>query len=75
MDSKTRNFLAGAGGILDIMPPRRRVDFSSVVSRETQAQRMANAWNRVGSDIRQAMRALDHEVFRQAIIRSGGALC
>lgn len=66
MDTKTRNFLTGAGSILDIMPPRRRVDFSSVVSRETQAQRMANAWNRVGNDLRTAMRTLEHETRKKA---------
>lgn len=61
MKDKTRNLLTGAGSILDIMPPRRRVDFSRLLPKETQTQRMANAWNQAGNSIRIAIREFEHE--------------
>jgi hypothetical protein len=61
MNTKTRNILRGVGSILDIMPERRVVDFSKFVPKKTPTERMAEAWQKVGEDMRAAMGQVANE--------------
>ena len=63
MKAASRHFFIGFGSILEIMPPRRRVDFSRRPLRLSQTERLAAAWNQVGRDMKTAIAQFEHERF------------
>jgi len=65
MSNKTRNILRGIGSILDIMPERRTVDLSRFVPRQSPTDRMADAWRKVGDDMRAAIGQVANEKSNQ----------
>lgn len=51
-----KNFIRGAGSILDLMPsnPPRKIELPESF-RQTDAERLASDWKRVGDSLRKCM--------------------
>lgn len=59
MKDRVRNILAGMGSVLAIMPSGTVSSVST--PRKSDAQNLANDWQKVGHDLRVAMGQVDNE--------------
>ena len=57
MNQKAKNFLLGAGSVIDIAP---NVDLRLLAPRKTTAERMSGHFNKVGASMRRASGAYEN---------------